>query len=319
MIVPEPTPIPASAPTPPDDAIKSQLFSKKPTSLPAAKAGMSSQEILNVVLAAQQDDVIPWEDAILPSRGIYYGDKIPGGRIQVRAMGLYADKIMATQRLAKSGKSIDWLYRKCVKFPTEFDPLDLLSNDRTFLLYFLRGITHGNEYEFIVECTDSECEEISDQVFDLNALARTIKTPNTDLGPEPFRVVLPHYSSLVGQEFWVHIRFLRGHDIWAMMDLPTTQNKGKKVKKGDNLDETLEQNLNLVITDVMGDKDPKKIKAVVERMHSSDTATINEFLRAHTPGIDTSVKLFCPACKTEMSMDLPITDTFFRPKKPGSA
>jgi hypothetical protein len=335
MIVPDqpnqPTPNP-SAPEPakPNVEYHDQLFSKRSKKISAAKPGMSPQELLDLVVSQDQDDIIPWEDARLPSRGVYYGGKIPDGVVQVRAMGLYADKILATQRLAKSGKSLDWLYRKCVRFPSkDFDPLDLLANDRTFLLYYLRGITHGNEYDFLVECTDPECGQIGEQFYDLNKLAGTIKGPNTELGDEPFKIVLPHYSEIMGQEFWVKVRFLRGRDVFAMMDLKI-KNKNKRpavpVKRDKDLagnvmpslDETLEQNLNLLIVEAMGVSNPVKIRALVERMQSTDTATIREFLRAHTPGIETTVKLECEYCGHEMSMDLPITDSFFRPKRTGA-
>lgn len=323
-------PMPVSQPIPVVPTIDldptKQSFDKRSKALEGIKPGMSPQDILDLVINKEADDFLPWEECVLPSRGIYYNGKIPNGIVQVRAMGIYADKILATQRLAKSGKSLDWLYRKCVRLPDkDMDVLDLLANDRTFLLYYLRGITHGNEYDFMVECTNSDCGELSEQEYDLNKLATTIKGPNSELGTEPFKVVLPYMSEITKQEFWVKLRFLRGHDVWSMLNLRSGKNQAKELRnlkrKSDGanvlppLDETLEQNLNLLISEVMGSKEPDKIQRVVERLHASDTATIREFLREFTPGIDTTVKLNCPYCKNEMAIDLPITDSFFRPKR----
>jgi len=73
------------------------------------------QDILDKVLQLQPDQVMPWEEVVLPSQGLYYDGAVPDGRVKVRPMGLDAEKILATQRLAQSGKSIEWLFRKCVQ------------------------------------------------------------------------------------------------------------------------------------------------------------------------------------------------------------
>ncbi len=287
---------------------------KKPAFSEALKPGMAPGDVLDAILAKDSEDIIPWEECTLPSRGVYYNGKIPGGVVEARAMGIYADKILATARLAKTGKSLDWLFRKCVKFPAkDFDPLDLLAGDRIFLLYFLRGITHGNEYDFMITCTNQDCKKVSEHEYDLHKLFGSVKLPNQDLGPEPFKVVLPYLSEVTNNEFWVKVRLIRGRDTMSMLGV---QGKGvKRAPGGDqSLDETLEQNLNLVIVDAMGSTDPRKIKNLVDRMHSRDTATIREFLRENSPGIDTNITVECE-CGHEMTVDLPITESFFRPKR----
>ncbi|MEE8578022.1 MAG: hypothetical protein V3T31_12265, partial [candidate division Zixibacteria bacterium] len=116
----------------------------------------SATDLLDQVLNIDEDEFIPWEDITLPSHGAYYKGGIPNGIVRVKAMGIHAEKILATQRLAQSGQSIDYLFRRCVQFPKvdgkEVDPADLLAGDRIFLLYVLRGITHGNIYEFMLKC-----------------------------------------------------------------------------------------------------------------------------------------------------------------------
>ena len=44
-----------------------------------------------------------------------------------------------------------------------------------------------------------------------------------------------------------------------------------------------------------------------------DTAAIREWLRENTPGIDSTVTITCPSCDTSFTVELPITESFFRP------
>lgn len=305
---------------------------KKPTNpattpAPAAPATTAEQDIMDRALSMSEDQVLPWEDVVLPSQGLYYDGAVPGGRVQVRPMGLFADKILATQRLAASGKSLDWLFRKCVKFPDgKFDPINLLAGDRIFLLYYLRGITHGNTYEYIVKCSNEACGQSNTSEYDLNELSKTIIRPKDTLGTEPFKVSLPHMSKIMKTDFWVKVRFLRGYDMQAMLTgkkvFKKIQNTGKNVEKGtaampESIDETIEDNLNMLIIEAMGYTDRVKIKTLVSKLHASDTAAIRDFLKDNSPGIDTTISVTCPNCDNEMRMELPITESFFRPTTTG--
>ena len=287
---------------------------------PGADAVKKPQDVLDMVLQLPQDTVLPWEEIVLPSKGLYYDGAVPDGRVKVRPMGLEAEKVLATQRLAQSGKSIDWLFRKCIQFPDgKFDPINLLVGDRVFLLYYLRGITHGNEYEFIVKCGNEDCGKSSTQTYDLNMLQSTITVPEKNIGTEPFKVVLPHLSKLTGADFWVKVRFMRGYDLQSIINQRRTTKKVQSMTRPANvqapetIDDSIEDNLNLLIVEAMGSEDRTKIHSLVSKMHSVDTATIREFLRKNSPGIDATITINCPDCNNEMKMELPITESFFRP------
>jgi hypothetical protein len=286
---------------------------------------LDTDALLDVIVSQQPTDLLPWEEVVLPSKGVYYGDAVPGGVVRVRAMGTYADKILATQRLAQSGQSIDYLFQHCVQFPGDFSPLDLLAGDRVFLLYVLRGITHDNNYEFMMKCP--HCEATNSYAYDLNNLASTVTGPDPSIGDEPFRVDLPYMSAMTGREIFVNVRFLRGRDITAMGQRQRfvkkiapgkVTNSGKPQPRGQRavtqVDDTLVQNLNMLILGFCGKQvDPDKIAALVERMHSQDTATIREFIKNKSPGIDTTVEFQCKDCDGQIRTELPITESFFRP------
>jgi hypothetical protein len=297
------------------------------------KGAATAADLLSEIVQMAEDDFIPWEEVTLPSQGVYYGDRLPGGLVRVKAMGIHADKILATQRLAQTGQSIDYLFKHCVQLTDGFDAKDLLSGDRIFLLYVLRGITHGNIYEFIMKCPN--CETSSMQSYDLNELADTITGPDPSIGEEPFKVILPYMSEVLDRNVWVRVRLLRGKDVSQMAN---RQKFSKRVRAGTVgrkrpsrdivIDQTITENLALVITGFGGDgaegevHDESKIKALVDRMHAKDTATIRGFLRDNAPGIDTMIEVECPECSFEYRADLPITESFFRPagdQQPGRA
>lgn len=286
--------------------------------------GMSEQDIVQAIVDAPQERLIPWERCKLPSLGIYYGWDNPF--CEIRGMGQDTEKILADQRLAQSGQSIDHVFQKCCRFPNDMDPLDLLAGDRVFLLYYLRGITHGNIYEFAITCQRPDCKQVSTHSYDLNNLAGTIKWANPSSGEEPFKVVLPYLSESTRREFWVGVRFLRGRDTNNMITIRRTRNKlmakpavragrGRPQQRNSepSIDETLTENLQMVIASVMGVTDRMTINRFVPRMHATDTAAIREWLRDNSPGIETTVTIGCPECGQEFIAELPITESFFRP------
>jgi enamine deaminase RidA (YjgF/YER057c/UK114 family) len=298
----------------------------EPEKLPE-KVEPVENSLLDEILGKPQESLIPWEKATLPSGGVYYSGQVPNGEVEVRGWGIQTDKILATARLAQTGQSIDHLLKNCVRLPNDFDHMNLLIGDRMFLLYYLRGITYGREYEFLVECNNEECGNTWTETYDINLLAKTITGPNPVIGLEPFVVPLPYFSSVLKKEFTVKVRLLRGYDLEDIMRRkrvekklrPTARNRVKAAKSQERkvtqevLDKTIEDNLRLVIVEAGGDSDREKIEELVSRMHSRDTATIREFLRVNTPGIDPSIEVTCPECNSVMVMDLPITESFFRP------
>lgn len=284
----------------------------------------NNESILDAILKTPEDQLIPWEECALPSNGLYYG--WPDGVVKVRAMGQTAEKVLATQRLAASGQSIEYLFRECVKFPDGFDPIDLLIGDRIYLLYYLRGITYGNLYEFAYTCPNADCSVISTHSYDLNELSNTVIPAKSEMGFEPFKVQLPYLSKVTESDVYVGLRFLRAGDANEILNKKKSlrnanqarsskKNPFERKRKQDDLDETITENLEKVIVHVMGSTDPSKIKAFVGKLHAQDTAIIREWMKDNTPGIDSSIELECPECAQQFAIELPITETFFRPAK----
>lgn len=293
----------------------------------AIPTGATDADVLGAILQAPQANLFVYELVDLPSGGRFYG--WPDGIIRVRPMTQVAEKTLATQSLASSGQSLDYLFRECCQFPNNFDPINLLLGDRTFLLYYIRGITHGNLYEFVVPCPNPDCQQSSSHTYDLNELARTIKRVPDDLGTEPFKVSLPHLSEVTGRDVWVAVRFLRGIDGTNMLAKRKAKQsqqahasqlsrnpllrKQELAKRKNKLDDTITDNLMQVIVNAMGNDTPQVIHELLNKLHATDSTAIREWLREYTPGVDTTITITCPECDREFTVELPITETFFRP------
>lgn len=308
------------------DVQQSNQFSEHKVNLSNDIVGKSDIEILDYIINKDDNQLVPWESVQLPSKGLYYDGKVPDGVVQVRPMNIYTEKILSTMRLAKTGQALDMIFKYCVRFPNEdFDPINLLVGDSTFLLFYLRGITFGNLYEFTIKCTDEDCGANQKRVFDLNQLADTIKSPRADIGDEPFPVRLPYLSGIIGKDFIVKVRLLRRYDLTTITadrkrrSAESTEVKLDKITKRfrqtqsvASLNDVIEKNLSLVIVEAMGSKDRFKIDKLVEKLHSSDTAAIRQYLDDISPGVDTNISIVCSECGNEMKVALPITESFFR-------
>lgn len=282
-------------------------------------------DVFDTILSTPTDEILPWENVQLPSKGLFYDGMIPDGMIQIRPMDVIAEKFLATTRLVRSGQAIDKLFSHCIKFPNEgFDPLDLLSGDGTFLLFYLRGITYGNNYEFTVTCSDEDCNHTMVKDFDLNQLADTIKGPDTEYTEEPFTVPLPYMSKRFESDVSVQVRMVRRRDIINISSRPhnntvvtskrAKMNKFRKYDGSplDNLNDLVERNLERVIVSVMGNTDRRKIAEFVKKLSSSDASEIREFLDRVSPGIDPTIYVKCDKCGNEMNIALPMSESFFR-------
>ena len=301
---------------------------KKATDLSNETQSLNNEQLLDYYINTPEDKLNPWEEADLPSRGIYYG--WPDGIVQVKAMGTAAEKVLANQRLAQDGQSIDYLFNECVRLQGGMDPTELLVGDRVFLLFYLRGITHGNVYEFLFTCPDESCGEQSTQEYDLNNLAKTIVYADPSLGKEPFDVLLPHMSSLFKRDITAGLRYLRAYDLndivarrrsrkkmFARPGMVRSRKDKPTLSAVKEADDAITDNLVKMIVSLAGVTDQFKIAEVVEKMHARDSAEIREWMREHTPGIDSTVIMTCPKCSKEYNIELPITESFFRPAKSG--
>lgn len=305
-------------------------FGRKSRELDIVTDNMSDADALNAILQSPEERLIAWEEIELPSLGLYYNWKSP--IVKVRPWGSVVDKILATSRLVQSGQAVDQMIAHSVIFPDGFEVADLLVGDHIFLLYYLRGITHGNMYEFAVTAPSGS---VNTYIFDMNELSSTIVRANPSSGLEPFEIYLPHMSEQIGRDVNVGVRFMRVGDTQSIARNRAAMNKAvgmssrvtvrDRKKAGQRpaaakasdieIDTTVSENLSRMIVEIMGQKvDRITSSAFIDRLHSSDTAVIRQWLKDNSPGIDPTVNLTDQETGREFQVMLPITEAFFRPQ-----
>ena len=86
----------------------------------------------------------------LPSMGILYDGKLPGGRILLRPM-LTSEEAILYNASGDGISKINAIINACF-LTKEIDPQELLLIDRFYILLMLRTRSFGGKYEFPVRC-----------------------------------------------------------------------------------------------------------------------------------------------------------------------
>ncbi len=247
-----------------------------------------------------------YDELTLPSMGKFYDGKNgpEDGIIHLRPMTGNEEKILATPRFVKKGQAVNMIFKNCLE--EKFDPEQLLTVDRTYLLIFLRGISYTPEYDVEMKC--QQCDNQFQTTINLDTLY-------VDYCPEDFSD-----SSLVdvfpATNFKFKYRLSTGSDETAIQE-----HRDRRVKQfGDNAhDDTLLYRASLLIEwietpsgqQVLGQN---AIQAILEQLPIKDVAHIRNLLTDPPFGVDTKIAMVCPICNNDFSADLPLEANFFFPR-----
>jgi len=268
-----------------------RVISNDPTLMAAAAAGMPG----STSLTGQGE--APGEAVQLPSEGRLYPDNNPakGGLIHVRAMTTREEEILVTERLQKQGIAIDMILSNCIVTPG-INTLDLLSGDRTHILYYLRAISYGPKYKFTARLSDGHVQEVEANVAEL----KTRRLPEDFIEPFPFQANGVTYE----------LRLARGHDEQAIIRARLQEHQ----KKGAHATEVGgTENLKRLVVSVNGDDDPKVIDKAVSNMHVRVAHNIREKLIELSPGPILLKSVVHSVTGSYEEVLVSISETFFRP------
>jgi len=291
----------------------------------------NNQDVFDQLLSKlDSDNYLPWESVVLPSKGIFYDGALPGGKVDVRPMSVDVDKMMVNQRIVQNGELFNKIVEACVRLPDGFSVYDLLANDQYFLLYYLRGITHGSDYEFVSDCPF--CGTKSTYEYDLSELSKTMKHPNPEFSHEPLEVRLPKLSIMSNKEVFALVRLMRVRDVMAastdkekIIDpIKKGRARNKKASKsnsGHKMSDTSKVYLDSMKSQIVGFKvgddvckDQRRF-TLLDQLHQADSAIIRDFIDDVSPGIDTAIEVTCQDddCGKDYTIQLPFGENFFRP------
>lgn len=239
---------------------------------------------------------IPGEAVHIPSEGRLYAENHParGGIIHVRGMTTKEEEILVTERLQRQGIAIDMVLSNCITTPG-INTLDLLSGDRTHLLYYLRAISYGPIYKFMARMRDGYMQEVKANVAELNI--KTLEHGFT----EPFPVQVNGVT--------YELRLSRGHDEQKVVRARIanqTNNKGQATEIGGT-----ESLINLIVS-VNGDEDKKKIRQHVESMPVRAVSKLRRALVDATPGPILTKTVYHEQTGHPEEVTIQVSESFFR-------
>jgi len=246
-----------------------------------------------------------WTDYTLPSRGVLYDGKVPGGKVSLREMTAKQVNLLQAQGGGLVGK-LDAIIDTCCKLPdTGFDKRDLLLTDRFAILLALRTKSFGAHYEFKWRCR--HCGAWS--TAKVNIVEELDEKEGTEDTSEPIEIELPQAGVTV------HCRFLRGRDEEVVA------RNAKRMRMQSNDDEDQSYLIRLAIQLVS--KDGEEFTNILDRQRfieglvANDLYLLEDAVSAVEPGVDTKLYYECDTCAGDNEMRMPFTAEFFRPRKRG--
>lgn len=245
----------------------------------------------------------PAELVALPSHGHLYKDvtedeDVLNGRIKVRPMTHTEEKILSTSRLIKSGQAFDMVYKNCIK--STIDPLDLLSSDRLFLMFWLRGISYGHLYTFSMRCP--ECDKSFKWTVDISK--HPVKEITDEL-EEPIEVRLPRSGAIV------YYYLPRGETEKKVREM-----RERKRVSATDIDDTSTKRM-ILLTDRIVDPTGEELKKnkweiFLDSLIGADAATIRDDMEAKDAGVEPIKDMECPYCDSTFDSNIQVTADFFR-------
>lgn len=240
----------------------------------------------------------------VPSHGYLYrgltDDKdVTKGIVKIRPLTLAEEKILTTDRFVQQGVALDMVLENCIK--SDVDPVELLSSDRVYLLFYLRGMSYGLDYTFDVKCY--HCGHNFQQEVQIDQLPVTEWGSKED-AQEPIEGVFP----MSGAAF--KARFMRGKDEQELVA------KERELRNFSEADSGASDSLLLLIDEItLSDGEtlgPADKEDFINHMVAGDTDYFREVLRERSCGIQPMDHIYCPRCQGELEFNVPLGRNFFR-------
>jgi rubrerythrin len=254
--------------------------------------------------------VVPTEFVALPSGGKYYPEGHPlytQDTVEIKMMTTKQEDILTSRALLKKGVAID-RFIQSILVSKGITPDSLLVGDKNAILVAARISGYGAEYKTQVQCP--VCQERSTFEFDLSEYAALEVGEVSDIegvsatgNPQaPFDVSLPKTGWTVG------CKMLFGED---EKKLQKSMDARKKAGLQEN---TLTDQLRVMIHSVEGHSDFKTVNEAISNMPAKDSKYLRDTYKKLVPNIDMTQEFLCTHCAYEGDMEVPLTADFFWPK-----
>jgi len=234
-------------------------------------------------------------EVTLPSKGKFYGNALPAGKIWIRPITVSEEKLFASN--SNAAEVADRVLARCIE--SECVPLkDMLLTDKYYLLLTLRSLSYGSEYPHKIKCSCGK-----EYVHKMTVPDGLMLKMATEDDVEPFEV------DLLMAKKKVALRFLRGKDE-DLVDQFVAQLQSANVNDGDP---SYAYRMSLHVVTIDGEV-PSSVERLrfIETLHGRDSQTIRRAIVTRETGVDLTLKATCPFCQAEFETLLTLTREFFR-------
>ena len=227
----------------------------------------------------------------------------------IRGLTVREERILADQRLAKTGQQMEALLNACWLETTDCGPYDfagdspqwgkVLQGDAFYCLLQVRALTYGDEYAFSVRCRSPECRQNIDWSLHLSELPLRHLSESSSAGftqGNRLPVILP----ACGKKAW--FKLATGDDERKLA-------AGRRRDGGGMLAAVLA--LRVVEVEGIGAID----KAVfLDGLALRDANFLMSQFELADCGVETSIAIECPHCFEVQQVDLPLDPSFLWPQ-----
>lgn len=240
----------------------------------------------------------------LPSKGRLYKEvtddpDVLDGFIKLYPMTTKEEEILSTQRHLRTGASTRLILQNCID--SAIDAKDILVFDSNFLLFYLRKISYGDEYEFEIASTEDALRRKFKHTINISELRFE---ELDDSVKEPIVINLPKSKYSVEA---VLPRMYHIEEIYKM--------NARREKKTSDSDKRLLDNLLVTTVRILDDEKnevPEKYwEEFYEALPGMDIAELREKTKFDT-GVDEIKGVICPYTDRDMDITIPMGPEFFR-------
>jgi hypothetical protein len=239
----------------------------------------------------------------LPSKGLVYPKENPlsEGKVTIRYMTGKEELILLNPDTANDRTNFDKLI-KAVTVSPNFEPLDLIEADKTYIIVALRIMSVGTDYPLeYLSCQHCRKKSVN-QILSLENIKEDRGVIPPDVEHEnSYEVKLPFSKKSI------YIRHLNGHDaVYISSRLKDIDDTAKQIETMIKLTRATV----LVDSETVGKDLGAKIR-FVESMHFRDLREYvnksNEIMGITEPKIEWT----CPRCKAKSDVTVEVDEKFF--------
>lgn len=237
------------------------------------------------------------EQITLPSNGVFYENDFPTSLV-IRSLTTNEEQLLYG---SITEATIDKILSNCIVEPSNFPIDELIPADKTFILFKLRILSYGQDYNQTIFCPYCNHEGIA--VLDLDQL------PCDELDED--KIKLPLKLTLPMSKDVIELRVLTEKDYKAIKERAQKVSKRLSLPFGQ-----VEHKLRFAkqIKSINGEKvDSFLAEKYYGDMHVRDVKYIESALNSLKVGYQGVLETICPACEREIVVPFEMTSEFLNP------